>query len=85
MKLAVQGLDNPDVAGRVTHALLALDIGARINVDLATQAVRVEGRMSLPDAMKAIARGGCRVATVLDATISDAVSPSRHARAKAWG
>ena len=85
MMLAVQGLDNADSAGRVTHALLALDLGARINVDLHAQAVRVEGRMSLADAMTAIARGGCSVATVLDATVSDAVFPSRRARAQAWG
>jgi hypothetical protein len=73
MKLGLQGLDGGESVRRITHALLALDLGARINVDLEAQQVRIEGRLSVADAMAAISRGGCTVAAVVDGTIVDAV------------
>ena len=73
MKLLIDGMRGGDSVRRITHALLAMDLGARINVDLEAQLVRIEGRLSVADAMAAIRRGGCQVASVVDGTVVDAV------------
>jgi len=79
MKLRLQGLQDHDGIRRITHALLQVDIGGRINFDLDAQLVRIEGRYTLDDAKAAIARGGYQVASVVDSTLVDAVSrPSRR-------
>lgn len=78
MKLRLEGLYDRERIRHITHALLQMDIGARINFDLDTKLVRIEGRLSVDDAKTAISRGGVQVASVVDHTIVDAAF--RHAR-----
>jgi hypothetical protein len=73
MKLRLSGLHGRDCTRQITHALLQVDIGARINFDLAEQLVRIEGRLTLDDAAAAIRRGGFQVASIVDSTLVDAV------------
>jgi hypothetical protein len=77
MKLRLHGPYDPERVRSVTHALLQMDVGARINFDMDAKLVRIEGRLSLDDAKTAIARGGAQVASVVDGTVVDAVF--RHA------
>lgn len=78
MKLRLNDHPGRDSVRTITKALLQVDIGARINFDLAARLVRIEGRLSVDDARTAIARSGLQVASIVDGTIADAVfRPSR--------
>jgi len=80
MKLRLNGMHDRDTVRSITDALLKVDIGARINFDLEARLVRIEGRLTLDDAMDAIQRGGSEVASVVDGTIVDAAfRPARGA------
>lgn len=78
MKLRLHGLYDGERVRSITHALLQMDVGARINFDPDARLVRIEGRLTVDDAKTALARGGVRVASVVDSTVVDAVF--RHAR-----
>jgi hypothetical protein len=78
MKLRLHGLYDGERVRSITHALLQMDVGARINFDPDAKLVRIEGRLSVDDAKTALARGGVQVASVVDSTVVDAVF--RHAR-----
>lgn len=78
MKLRLHGLYDGERVRSITHALLQVDVGARINFDPDARLVRIEGRLTVDDAKTALARGGVRVASVVDSTVVDAVF--RHAR-----
>ncbi len=84
MKLKLQGLRDRDSVRTITRALLQVDIGSRINFDLEEQLVRIEGRLTLADAMSAIARGGGQVAAVVDGTVVDAAFPPPRAEVLAF-
>lgn len=73
MKLFIDDIRGGDCARSITNALLQVDLGARINVNLESRLVRIEGRLTVGDAMTAIERGGFKVARVVDDTIVDAV------------
>lgn len=70
MKLQVEGIRCGDCARHITHALLRLDLGARINFPDSHQ-VRIEGRLTLDEAARAIEQTGFRIAAVLDGTTLD--------------
>lgn len=72
MKLRLQGLLDRDGVRSITSSVLQVDIGSRINFDVDAQLVRIEGRLTLSDAIAAISRGGYQVASVVDGTIIDA-------------
>ena len=76
MKLLVDGIHCGDCIRNVTNELLRLDLGARINFP-STQQVRIEGRLALEEAARAIERIGFKVASVLDDTVVDSGFRSR--------
>ena len=78
MKLFVNDLRCEDDMRNITNALLKVDLGARINFNLEARWVRIEGRLTLSDAIAAIERCGFQVVSVVDDTIVDAVF--RHGR-----
>ncbi|QNP41710.1 hypothetical protein [Lysobacter solisilvae (ex Woo and Kim 2020)] len=84
MKLRLQALRDRDDMRRITHSLLQVDIGSRINFDLEAQLVRIEGRLTLGDALAAIARGGFEVASVVDAAIVDAAFRTKRSEVLAF-
>ena len=77
MRLLVNGMHCGDCLGVITNSLLKVDLGARINFNPGAHDVRIEGRLTLRDAITAIEQGGFSVASVLDSTIADAVSKPR--------
>jgi hypothetical protein len=78
VKLRVQEVPDRDAQRRIAAALLQADVGGRVNFDMAAQVVRLESRLTVEQAIAAIARSGYQVAAIVDATISDrAYSPAR--------
>jgi copper chaperone CopZ len=57
-QLTVEGMSCGHCTASVTKAVQALDAGARVEVDLATQTVRVETRAALADVTAAVAEAG---------------------------
>lgn len=70
MKLTVEGMTGSDCVRSVTNAILSLDLGARVNVDLAAKLVRTQGRFDSADVIKAIEGAG------YEATLAEVESPS---------
>lgn len=60
----------------LVRALLRVDLGARINVDMENRSVSIEGRFWKDDVIGAIKALGCRVASVSERPRS-VVRPSR--------
>jgi hypothetical protein len=71
VKLQVHEAPDRDGIRRITNALLQADVGGRINFDATALLVRLESRLTVDQAIEAIARSGYQVASVVDATISD--------------
>ena len=81
MKLQVEGIHCGDCVRAITEAVLRVDLGARINVAADARQVRIEGRVSVDDARRAIERRGFAVASILDARAADTAFRLRGARA----
>jgi len=69
MKLRIHGLQEDGVRS-IIDALLAVDLGARINFD--APLVSIAGRMTVDDASAAIEGCGYEVAAIVDRTLIDA-------------
>jgi hypothetical protein len=70
MKLHIDGLHEGDGTRPIIDALLAVDLGARINFE--APHVSIAGRMTVDDASAAIERCGYQIASILDHTLVDA-------------
>lgn len=81
MKLQVEGIHCDDCVRAITEAVLRVDLGARINVATDARQVRIEGRVSVDDARRAIERRGFAVASVVDARAADTAFRRHAARA----
>jgi len=76
VKLRVEELPDREGQRRIANALLQADVGGRVNFDAATHVVRVESRLTVDQAVAAIARRGFVVAAIVDGPINDrAYSP----------
>ena len=84
MKLRIHDIRGNDGASRITHALLKLDLGARISISPETQLVRIAGRLTVGDATAAIERCGFKVVSVLDQTVVDAGFRTKHSEVLAF-
>lgn len=73
MKLLVDGIRCGDCVRAISNAVLGVDVGARVNVDVPSRHVGIAGRMSLEQARDAIEARGFRIDAVLDRTLEDAV------------
>lgn len=73
MKLLVDGIRCGDCVRAISNAVLGVDVGARVKVDVASRHVGIAGRMSLEQARNAIEARGFRIDAVLDRTLEDAV------------
>lgn len=73
MKLLVDGIRCGDCVRAISNAVLGVDVGARVKVDVASRHVGIAGRMSLEQARTAIESRGFRIDAVLDRTLEDAV------------
>lgn len=81
MRFHVTGMTCHHCVRRITDAILRLDLGARVNIDLDRGEVRTEGRMA-PVAVEAAIRGaGYEVAVIPDTPPAAAASCCRTARA----
>jgi hypothetical protein len=60
LTLALPGTDESELV----RALLRVDLGARINVDMESMSISIEGRFWKDDVIGAIKALGCRVASV---------------------
>ncbi len=78
MKLRINDVRGHEASSSITSALLEVDLGARISINLEAQLVRIAGRLTVGDATAAIERCGFKVVSVLDRTIVDAGFRTDH-------